>query len=69
MNSKQFKKITSLYTEGISSTICVNLILNYPAKNSQETAEAIDGFYREVVFPDVLILRSSNMAEVSNEDI
>jgi hypothetical protein len=49
MNKKQFSKIISLYNEGISAQICVNLILNYPAKNSQETAEAIDEFYMGTV--------------------
>ena len=52
MNKKQFSKIISLYNEGISAQICVNLILNYPAKNSQETAEAIHGFYTTIVMRD-----------------
>ena len=55
MNKKQFSKIISLYNEGISAQICVNLILNFPAKNSQETAEAIDEFYNDVVFPKVIL--------------
>jgi len=58
MNSRIYKKITSLYKEGITSQVIVKMIIDL-SKHSTEAAEKIDNFYNETF---ISILREKEKA-------
>jgi|GEM_PF-2461871 len=47
MNSRMYKKIISLYKEGITSQVVVKMIIDL-SKHSTEAAEKIDDFYNKI---------------------
>jgi len=59
MTKKQYSKICTLYKVGISSELCVSMIISlHSAGAHSESAKWIDSFYHDIVIPTNLLIKT-----------